>query len=263
MQPLCYLYLFKNILNMTTFREAVYMVLDLLKQISDDAYYTEEHILFLLSKVRATLIKKKYSTTRNQPFQVVDKANYQEIRFDLEPNTSLGPGRWYQGYINDDPVPVPRILPVGQAQAFVDRNVRNERVSVVLPERLRFVGYNKWLRPCTYCSVSDNNRFQVRQLDDTEMQLNSMVLFAIYENCLESTPLSCDPVDEEAQEFLDKRFPLEEQLMAQCIELVVQEVTGSKWQPQDRHNNAKDDMSDMAVRSAAQTPVTTSAQKNE
>jgi hypothetical protein len=40
-----------------TYRELVYTVLDLLKGASDDNYYTEEHVVFLLSKVRAAILK--------------------------------------------------------------------------------------------------------------------------------------------------------------------------------------------------------------
>jgi hypothetical protein len=42
---------------MTTYRELVYMVLDELKAKSDDFYYTEDHIIFLLDKYRAFLLK--------------------------------------------------------------------------------------------------------------------------------------------------------------------------------------------------------------
>ena len=38
---------------MTTYREAIYMCNDLLKGMSDDFTYTEEHIAYLLDKFRA------------------------------------------------------------------------------------------------------------------------------------------------------------------------------------------------------------------
>ena len=46
---------------MSTYRELVYLVLDELKGTSDDFTYTEEHIMFLLSKSRAFLLKQKYN----------------------------------------------------------------------------------------------------------------------------------------------------------------------------------------------------------
>ena len=49
---------------MSTYREIVYMVLDELKEHSDDAYYTEDHIIFLATNWRAALLEKKYPTNK-------------------------------------------------------------------------------------------------------------------------------------------------------------------------------------------------------
>jgi hypothetical protein len=62
---------------MTTYRELVYMVLDELKAKSDDFYYTEDHIIFLLEKYRAFLLKQKYRT----PKSVVLNSNFMTIDF--------------------------------------------------------------------------------------------------------------------------------------------------------------------------------------
>lgn len=40
-------------------REIVYIVMDLLKNSSEDAYFTEDHILFLLKHHRALILKKE------------------------------------------------------------------------------------------------------------------------------------------------------------------------------------------------------------
>ena len=45
---------------MSTFKEIVYMCLDELQLSSDDATFTEEHIIFLANKYRALLLKKQY-----------------------------------------------------------------------------------------------------------------------------------------------------------------------------------------------------------
>ena len=51
---------------MNTLREMVYMVIDQLKNLSDDSYYTEEHIIYLLNKYRALLLKQRYSDVKRQ-----------------------------------------------------------------------------------------------------------------------------------------------------------------------------------------------------
>jgi len=51
---------------MSTFRELTYMALDELKLMSDDSYYTEDHVLFLLNKYRSFLLKQRYSDIKKQ-----------------------------------------------------------------------------------------------------------------------------------------------------------------------------------------------------
>ena len=64
---------------MSTYRELVYLVLDELKGTSDDFTYTEEHIMFLLSKYRAFLLKQKYNDIKKQ----IPESNYQTLCLDL------------------------------------------------------------------------------------------------------------------------------------------------------------------------------------
>jgi hypothetical protein len=68
---------------MATYRELVYMVLDELKARSDDFYYTEDHIMFLLDKYRAFLLKQKYRI----PKSVVLNSNYSYIELTVNDDT--------------------------------------------------------------------------------------------------------------------------------------------------------------------------------
>ena len=58
---------------MSTYRELIYMCLDTLKITSDDAVFTEDHIVFLLNKYRSILLQQKYSDVRNP----ISSSNYQ------------------------------------------------------------------------------------------------------------------------------------------------------------------------------------------
>ena len=64
-----------------TVKEITYMVLDELKVQSDDSHFTEEHVIFLLSKFRALLLKQRYGTDIKKS---VPESNYQTICLDLE-----------------------------------------------------------------------------------------------------------------------------------------------------------------------------------
>ena len=65
---------------MSTFRQLIYMVADLAKQVSDDDTLTNNHIAFLLKKYRSYLLKQKYAkSTNNAP-----DSNYQTICAKME-----------------------------------------------------------------------------------------------------------------------------------------------------------------------------------
>jgi len=49
-----------------TYREIIYMCLDQVKLSSEDSYFTEDHVKFLLSKVRAAILEQKYSTIKRE-----------------------------------------------------------------------------------------------------------------------------------------------------------------------------------------------------
>ena len=55
------------------------------------------------------------------------------------------------------------------------------------------------------------------------------------------TPSSCDP--------LDMEFPIRDYLVPMLIELVVKELSGVKYQPADKANDANDGLSDVKVSS--------------
>ena len=55
------------------------MCLDTLKITSDDAVFTEDHIVFLLNKYRSILLQQKYSDVRNP----ISSSNYQTLCLDL------------------------------------------------------------------------------------------------------------------------------------------------------------------------------------
>ena len=46
-----------NLYKMNTFREMIYMILDEMKISTDDSYFTEEHIMYLINKYRAFILK--------------------------------------------------------------------------------------------------------------------------------------------------------------------------------------------------------------
>ena len=68
-----------------TLRELVFICLDELKlSASDDSFFNENHVRFLLNKWRARLLKQEYDNNKNKK---ASESAYQTICLDLEDNS--------------------------------------------------------------------------------------------------------------------------------------------------------------------------------
>ena len=71
---------------------------------------------------------------------------------------------------------------------------------------------------------------------------------AVFSDPQKAAELTCG--DEQGKcNVLELPFPLEQALVPSCIELVVQELMGSRYAPEDKKNNAKDDFAEAQVAS--------------
>ena len=78
------------------------------------------------------------------------------------------------------------------------------------------------------------------------MYLERVRMTAVFSDPVKAAELSCEG-EGKACNILEMEFPLESSLVPSCIELTVQELMGSRYAPQDKTNNAKDDLADVAV----------------
>lgn len=245
---------------MTTFGQIVYMVLDILREKSDDAHFTEEHIIFLASKMRALLLERKYKNSRNQTFTPMSDENTQEICLSLEPADMLPSGcsgMWLHSIEK-----IPDTLSVGEAKLSTVSDMIQSMVTFIPSERMPYVGYNKWLKNILYASKSDDGHLYITGSNPQFMYLNKVRMTAVFSDPQKAAELSCEGDGEGKCDILEMAFPLEQALIPSCIELVVQEIIGSRYAPDDKKNNAKDDLADIAVASPRHSrPVENSTYK--
>lgn len=230
---------------MATFGEVTYLVLDLLKEHSDDSYYTEEHIIFLASKMRALLLERKYKNSRNQTFTPMSDENVQEICLTLEPTEMLPAGcsgMWLHSIEK-----IPDTLNVSDAKLSTVSDMIQSMVTFIPSERMPYVGYNKWLKNILYASKSDDGHLYITGNNPQFMYLNKVRMTAVFSDPQKAAELSCDPDDSGKCNILEMKFPLEDALVASCIEMVAQELIGSRYAPEDKNNNAKDDLGQASV----------------
>ena len=224
-----------------TYREATFMVLDELKGMSDDFSFTQDHIIFLLDKFRAFLLKQRYF---NNLRKAISESNYQTICLDLieVPAISGEPCEGGTYLRSKDKIPVtllignPRVYPMDYYQgdiAFISR------------DRMRYVGYNKWMQNIIYCSLGPDHYLYFKSNNPQFLYLEKVKFTAIFENAKEASELTCEGEEVECN-ILDRTFPIEEALVQPLIELVVNELRRVEYTiNEDNINNANDDSAEI------------------
>lgn len=227
---------------MTTYREAIYMCLDLLKGISDDFTYTEDHIAYLLDKFRALLLKQRYG---NDPRKLVPYSNYQTLNITIEPSINVK--------MLESSTSIPYMLQIGIPRIISDyNNYYNYHYEFTSRERLPFVEHNKYTKKFCYFAINETgylmtpNKEKYWDDNNTYIGPRSIKLVGIFENPREVT----DEVsfgESSNTNDLDKNIPIEESLIVPLIEMVVKELASSVYRPTDDQNNNRDDNAAMAT----------------
>lgn len=232
---------------MTTYREAIYMCNDLLKGMSDSFTFTEEHIAYLLDKFRALLLKQRYG---NDPKKHVPYSNYQSLHVNFTPYS-----KDLEYFTSNTEVPymlqigIPRIV---NASNDLTDNYYNFEVEYTSRERLPFVGNNKYTSRFYYCAINEKNRLLLKTKksdwteDDGYIGPTSFSLVGIFENPREVLDEISFKEDPNYTHEWDRNIPIEESLITTLIEMVVKELAGSVYRPNDDVNNNRDDNADMA-----------------
>lgn len=215
---------------MSTYREIVYMCIDQLKLLSDDTYYTEDHFLYLINKTRAYLLKQQYNKVKTD----VSQSNYQTIELELEKIT-LGaevPCALESDYLKSTTT-VPNIMSLGTPKVMTG-NFYKGSITYVPMERMKYTGYNKYLKNIMYASISPDEYLYITPAKEN---ITKVYLSAVFEDPTLGIPDDAD--------IMDENFPLEESLIPAVIDTVVKTLYGYSYRPQDTLNNANDDLSDM------------------
>lgn len=221
-----------------TLREVVFMCMDEIKLSSDDAFYTEDHIVFLLSKYRSFILKKELERENRQ----LSNSNNQTICLDLiqvrdEDNpcgeTVLRTEQQIPTLINDEKA---TIYPVDY--------LVGDRIIYTSVERLRFVTYNKWTKNLIYAAKGLDGYLYLRSSNPQYLYLEKIRMRAVFDDFEEAAQYACDDSGESTVcDILDSEFPLESALVPAVVEMVVKELLGASYRPKDSDNNANDDLS--------------------
>lgn len=225
--------------------ELIYICLDLCKVSSDDSYFTEDHVLFLLKKFRAFLIKKeqekKAATESSNEFE------YQQICLDLERVPAIDGEPCTGGYYLRSTKPIPKLVEGTSPRVYPIDFYQGIHISYIPRERMRFVGTNKFLRNIIYVSLGPNLHLYLKSSNSQFLYLQKLRMMGVFEDFSEAADLLCDEDgNSTACDPLEAEFPMEEHLVPTLIELVVKELVGATWRPKDSINDAMDNLADIA-----------------
>ena len=229
---------------MSTYKELIYMCLDELKLYSDDASYTEEHVMFLLDKYRAFLLKQRYSDIKKQ----IPESNYQTICLDLIEVPAVSGEPCEGGSYLRSKEKIPFLMKIGNPKVYPVDYYQGE-ITYVSRERMRYVGYNKYLKNIIYASIGPDNYMYFKSFNPQYLYLEKVRMVGIFEDPLAASELQCP--DENGSivcDILDREFPIENSLVQPMIELVVKELLGAEYRPADETNDAKDNLSEVPIK---------------
>ena len=235
---------------MSTFREIVYMVLDHSKLSNDDSYVEPEHVLYIVSKLRAYLLSSKYQKTAAQ----ISNSNFQTIDLTLEPSEDVcgcdSGGMWIMRSVEE----IPNILLLNNYEGLTVVNPSTSfgcasNFNLINPTRFNAVGYNKWLKNQQYATIGPDNHLYVKSSDSNITELETLQISAVFEDAEKAAKIIANanqlnecPNEDIACDVMDTKFPLEEGLITLLIDNASQFIYQMSMKSRDIKNSSNDEL---------------------
>ena len=224
-----------------TYKEIVYMVLDEIKSNSYDAFYTEDHVISLADTFRAFLLKQKYSDIKKP----IPESNYQTICLDLIEVPAISGEPCEGGTYLRTKHKIPYLMKIGSPMVYPLDYYQGD-IAYVSRERMRYVGYNRFLKNIIYASIGPDNYMYFKSFNPQYLYLKKVKVTGVFEDIKSTYELQCpDENGNVVCDILDLNFPLEEALVTPLIQLIVKELLGAEYRPKDQTNDASDNLSDI------------------
>lgn len=219
------------------------MVLDLAKTFtSDDSFFNESHVIFLLKKYRSLLIKKELDKQRTS--DIPSEFEYQQICLDLEKVPAIDGTPCTGGYYLRTTKKIPKILEGTVPRIYPIDFYQGVNICYVPRDKMRYVGTNKFLQSIIYVSLGPNLHLYLNSTNIQFLYLKKIRMSAVFEDFDDAADLLCDDAGDSAVcDVLDEVFPIRDYLVPTLVELVVKELVGAAYKPVDERNNASDDLS--------------------
>ena len=226
---------------MNTYGQMIYMVRDLVKISSDDSYITSQHILFMLEKFRAFVLKTKYEN-KEADIPDTDKSSMTiELKL-VEDN--LG----YSGIpLLRSKEPLPSDMIFDYITVRTNKLTGNPNIVYVPFSRFPYVGNNKYLKNIIYWTIDDDDYILVKSCNPLFEYLREFKIEGVFESPMKVAERECSCKGLEVN-YDDVDFCLEDDLVQLVVQYVMNTFQNSIYKPQDEDNNTNDDLAGTAVR---------------
>ena len=226
---------------MNTYGQMIYMVRDLVKISSDDSYITSQHILFMLEKFRAFVLKTKYEN-KEADIPDTDKSSMTTELELVEDN--LG----YSGIpLLRSKQPVPTDMIFDLISVRTNKLTGNPNIVFVPFVRFAHTGNNKYLKNIIYWTIDNDNYILVKSCNPMFEYLTAFTVEGVFESPMSIAEADCACKGLEVN-YDDVDFCLEDSLVELVIDYVVKALQDSIYRPEDDFNNTNDDFGGLAVR---------------
>lgn len=231
---------------MSTFREVVYMILDNNKLSNDDSYVEPEHVLYLISRLRAYLLTSKYQQMKSQ----ISNSNFQTLKLELEPaeqfcgcNTDM--------YMVKSKATVPNLLLLHNYEGMTSISPTgafgcSAPFNYVNNIRFGVVGHNKWVKDQVYATISPDNYLYIKSNNSDILEMESVQVTSIFEDAEKAAQIIAAANDDPCNpnttcDVMDMQFPLEEGLIGLLLDNATNAVYGILSKSKDDKNSAADE----------------------
>lgn len=225
-----------------TLRELVFMCMDEVKLHSDDSFYTEDHVVFLLNKYRSFVLKKELDKENKQ----LSSTNGQTICLDLieirDEDNPCG------GSMLRTEQTIPNLVNDCKVSLYPVNYFEGDHIIYTTMERMRYTTYNKWTKNLIYAAKGPDDYLYLKSSNPQYLYLEKLKMKAVFEDFESAAQYACDESGEELNcDILDMKFPIENALVPIIVEMVVKELLGASYRPKDSINNSNDDLSDIVA----------------
>ena len=219
-----------------TWRELIYMIVDITKQISDDSQFNEDHIKFLCGKYRNYILNQQYLTHK----KTIAETDYQIVNIPLQlVETDICPNQEVLRSIDK----IPFTMTIGQRLIYPTDLVHyRSKIVFVDNNRFPYVG-NKFSNNIIYAMIGPDNYLYLKSNNTNFRYLQSVTIKALFENIEQVSLLDADAC---GCDILDIRFPLEDAWVNTLINLVVNDLIRGINNLRDSDNDAFDDSDQLA-----------------